>query len=112
MDEALLCGTFDVGGDTMEGPMSYSVTEAAIMPLWTVLIDMVCPIPVTLPTVIPGDAGAYLSLPLFDASLLQAPYGVGTMVITPPLFWSTVAAGTYTVARVMINPLLLVSIVT
>ena len=66
VDEALLLGTLDVGGDTMEGPMPYSVTEVAITPLWTVLVDMIHPISVTLPTVILGDAGAYLFLPLFD----------------------------------------------
>ena len=69
LDEALLRGTFDVGVDAMEGPMSYGITEAAVMPPWTVLVDMIHPILVTLPTVIPGDAGAYLFLPLFDAGL-------------------------------------------
>ena len=69
VDKALLGGTLDVGGDAMEGPMSYSVTEAAVMPLQTVLIGMICPIMVTFPTVIPGNTGAYLFLPLFDASL-------------------------------------------
>ena len=112
MDEALLLGTFDVGGDAMEGPMSYGVTEAAVTPLRTVLVDMIRPISVTLPTVVPGNAGAYLFLPLFDPGPLQFPCGFGTGTITPPRFWSTVAAGTYAVARATTKPLLLVSMVT
>ena len=112
MDEALLVGTFDVRGDAMEGPMPYGVTEAAITPLRTVLIGMIRPIAVTLPTVIPGDARAYLFLPLFDGGILHAPYGVGIAVITPPRFRSTVVAGTYAVASATTNLLLLVSMVT
>ena len=86
VDEALFLGTFNVGGDTMEGPMSYSVTEAAVTPLQTVLIDMIHPILVTLPTVVLGNAEAYLFLPLFNFSLLYTLYGVGTTVITLPWF--------------------------
>ena len=109
---ALLSGTLDVWGDAMKGPMPYGVTEAAVMPLWTVLIGMICPILVTLPTVIPGNAGVYLFLPLFDPDPLQFPCGFGTGTITPPRFQSTVAAGTYAVARATTKPLLLVSMVT
>ena len=86
LNEALLVSTFDVWGDAMEGPMPYSITEAAVMPLQTVLVGMICPIAVTFPTVIPGDAGVYLFLPLFDAGLFQAPCEVSIAAITLPWF--------------------------
>ena len=73
---------------------------------------MICPISVTLPTVIPGDARAYLFLPLFDPGFPQALCGFGTRTITLPRFQSMVAAGTYAVARATTNLLLLVSMVT
>ena len=110
LHKALLGSTFDMWGDTMEGPMPYGVTEAAIMPLWTVLIGMIHPIVVTFPTVIPGDARAYLFLSFL--SLSHALYGVGIATITPPRFRSTVVAGTYAVTRATTNLLLLVSMVT
>jgi len=112
LDEALLGGTLDMWGDAMEGSMPYGITEAAITPLRTVLIGMIRPITVTLPTVIPGDARAYLFLPLFDGGVLHAPCGVGIATITPPRFRSTVVAGTYVVAKATTKPLLLVSMVT
>ena len=86
LDKALLGGTLDVRGDAMEGPMPYGITEAAVMPLWTDLIGMISPITVTLPTVILGNAGAYLFLPLFDHGVLHAPYGMGIAAITLPQF--------------------------
>jgi len=112
LNEALLGSTLDMQGDAMEGPMPYGVTEAAITPLWTVLIGMIRPIVVTFPTVILGDARAYLFLSLFDCGILHALYGMGIAVITPPQFQSMVAAGTYAVASATMKPLLLVSMVT
>ena len=92
--------------------MSFGIAEAAGMPLWTILIHVVCSILVALPAIEPGNARTYLFLPLFDTSLLHALNHVGTVAITLPWFQSTVAADTYTVAEAMMNPLLLVSIVT
>ena len=51
LDKALPSSTFDMWDDAIEGPVSLGIAEAACVPLWTILIHVVCPILVALPIV-------------------------------------------------------------
>ena len=90
LDEALAHGTLAMWCSAVEGPVSFSIAEAAGMPLWAILIHVVCSVLVALPAIELGNAGAHLFLPLFDAVPFHAPNHVGTVAMTPPWFCVTV----------------------